>query len=96
MKLATDLNLELIPHHVKSHRDYACEYAQLSWQAKLNCDCYQQTGLVRECLTCAPHSQVPYKLPPGHAATLQIRKTFITKHLPLLALQNAMHEGDME
>ena len=98
MKLATDLNLDLIPHHMKSHQydQYdEREYDQVSWQAKLNCDCDQQAVSVRECHTCAFNSQVPYKLPPGHAATLQIGNTFIIKHLPL-AVRNAVYKGDMK
>ena len=44
MKLADELQINLVPHHVKAHQDDDCPYDLLPWQAKLNVDCDLQAG----------------------------------------------------
>ena len=83
MKLADELQINLVPHHVKAHQDDDCPYDLLPWQAKLNVDCDLQAAQVRRCTTCKGVSR-SYTLPPGHKATLQIGTTYIISHSVML------------
>jgi hypothetical protein len=44
IKLSNRNNFDLIPEHVKAHQDNDCAYVDLSWKAKLNCNCNQQVS----------------------------------------------------
>ena len=66
MHLETALNIDLIPHHMKSHQDNECTYDQLPWQTQLNCACDQQVALVQGMQQMHPQKRKPYQLPPRH------------------------------
>jgi len=71
-------------------------YEDLSWKAKLNCDCDHQATMVRTCTQCLGSKAQAYQLPPGHSASLQIRNTVVTTNMMPMAIRNAAYRDDME
>ncbi len=71
----------LKPAHVKSHQDDEVSYNQLTWQARLNCDCDALAELPRTCQQCKTERTPKHILPPGHGASLSIGKMYVTGHM---------------
>ena len=74
-------SIEINPMHIKSHQDIDRDYNDLTWQAKLNCNCDTAAESVRSCVECTRTAHRHYTLPPGHGATLRIGGRFITSHI---------------
>ena len=96
MKLEDRYNIDLIPGHVKAHQNNDCVCKDLSWKAKLNCNCDHQAAMVWSCPRCIGSTAQAYQLPPGHcSASLQIGASVVTANLPMAICKAAYHE-DME
>lgn len=95
MNLATVYRINILPKHVKAHQDSDMEYKDLSWEAKMNCDCDILASEVQDCILCKSHISDKYQLPPGHEVTLVVNGIFITAHVPM-AIRNAVYREKME
>jgi len=95
MNLATVYRINILPKHVKAHQDSDMEYKDLSWEAKMNCDCNILASEVQDCILCKSHISDKYQLPPGHEVTLVVNGIFITAHVPM-AIRNAVYREKME
>jgi hypothetical protein len=92
--LARKHSITLTPHHIKSHQDIDCNYDNLTWQAKLNCDCDEAAENVRKCSECERKAHRHYTLPPGHGATLVIDGKYITSYISK-AIKEACYRKEM-
>jgi hypothetical protein len=70
MCLVPKHNIEIHPHHVKSHQDSDIAYNKSLCEAKLNCDVDALANQARTCLHCHNLCTTKYAPPPGHRASL--------------------------
>ncbi len=83
MCLVPKHNIEIHPHHVKSHQDSDIAYNKSLCEAKLNCDVDALANQARTCLHCHNLCTTKYAPPPGHRASLWGQEKWITGHHPL-------------
>jgi hypothetical protein len=90
--IANKPNITILPAHIKSHQDDGVPYKDLSWQAKMNCDCDALAEATCKCEHCSKSADSLYRLPPGHCATVEIDGRYITSHLAL-EIREASFQG---
>jgi hypothetical protein len=56
-------DLHILPAHVKSHQDDGKAYKDLSWQARMNCNCDTLAETARHCEQCRTTAHSHYILP---------------------------------
>ncbi len=81
--IADKHNLKIIPAHIKSHQDDGVPYEDLKRQARMNCDCDALAEATRQCEHCNKCADHHCRLPPGHCATVEIDRRYITSHLAI-------------